>query len=105
MIFEFIEIILLLILTSASITQFDIIIQSSISHLDKFELSPILVFGPILVCESITQLLPIITGPIMVEFFLMMVPSPIITLPKTEAPSSFLPLKYGFIFFNTSAFA
>ena len=58
------------------IVQSSMTIESAISHSVINELLPMLVFGPIY-DESITQLLPIITGPSILVRFLRIVPSPI----------------------------
>jgi len=60
---ELYEMILFRIFLLVCIVQFDITIVFSISHFDNLELSPMLVYGPILTSLSITQLFPIITGP------------------------------------------
>ena len=75
--------------------------EFSTSQSDKIELFPMLVLGPIVVFGSIIQFLPIITGPIILEPVLINEPSPTINFPLIETPASFLPLKYGCIFFKT----
>jgi len=65
--FELAAIMLLRILISPSISQLDIMIESSMSHIDKRELSPTLEFGPTCVFFSIMQFFPIMTGPTTLE--------------------------------------
>jgi hypothetical protein len=50
------------------------IIEFSTSHPDNIELSPMLVLGPIIVFDSITQFLPSMTGPVILQSFLIIVP-------------------------------
>ena len=58
---------LCLILRSPSILQFAMMIEFSTSQLDNIELSPTLVFGPIVVFDSIKQFFPMIIGPLILE--------------------------------------
>ena len=55
------------------------IIEFSTSHPDNIELSPMLVLGPIIVFDSITQFLPKITSCSIIEFVPIIVFLPILT--------------------------
>ena len=53
-------------LISEFILQSFIIIEFSMLHFSNIQLSPMLTYGPIFTVDSIIQLLPIMTGPLII---------------------------------------